>query len=184
MIPEQIIENIPRKYADGTFTMLADDQIDFSILGRIGKAIAWIFAPLGFGNWQATVASITGLVAKENIVGTMGILYSAGEGTVYANMAATFTVVSGYAFLAFNLLCAPCFAAMGAIKREMNNTEDKVIRWRSGTIRYGASSIPSSNSWYSIKKHVGAWMVIHQEGRNNHHTFNNHYLVHNILRIC
>lgn len=101
----------------------ADDQIDFSILGRIGKAIAWIFAPLGFGNWQATVASITGLVAKENIVGTMGILYSAGEGTVYANMAATFTVVSGYAFLAFNLLCAPCFAAMGAIKREMNNTK-------------------------------------------------------------
>lgn len=111
-------------FVDGTFTMLADDQIDFSILGRIGKAIAWIFAPLGFGNWQATVASITGLVAKENIVGTMGILYSAGEGTVYANMAATFTVVSGYAFLAFNLLCAPCFAAMGAIKREMNN-----IKW-------------------------------------------------------
>ena len=110
-------------FVDGTFTMLADDQIDFSILGRIGKAIAWIFAPLGFGNWQATVASITGLVAKENIVGTMGILYSAGEGTVYANMAATFTVVSGYAFLAFNLLCAPCFAAMGAIKREMNNTK-------------------------------------------------------------
>ena len=100
-----------------------EHQIDFSILGRIGKAIAWIFAPLGFGNWQATVASITGLVAKENIVGTMGILYSAGEGTVYANMAATFTVVSGYAFLAFNLLCAPCFAAMGAIKREMNNTK-------------------------------------------------------------
>ena len=110
-------------FVDGTFTMLADDQIDFSILGRIGKAIAWIFAPLGFGNWQATVASITGLVAKENIVGTMGILYSAGEGTVYANMAGTFTVVSGYAFLAFNLLCAPCFAAMGAIKREMNNTK-------------------------------------------------------------
>ena len=109
-------------FVDGTFTMLADDQIDFSILGRIGKAIAWIFAPLGFGNWQATVASITGLVAKENIVGTMGILYSAGEGSVYANMAATFTVASGYAFLAFNLLCAPCFAAMGAIKREMNNT--------------------------------------------------------------
>ena len=110
-------------FVDGSFQMLADDQIDFSILGRVGKAIAWIFAPLGFGNWQATVASITGLVAKENIVGTMGILYSAGEGTVYANMAATFTVVSGYAFLAFNLLCAPCFAAMGAIKREMNNTK-------------------------------------------------------------
>ena len=80
-----------------------------------------MFAPLGWGNWQATVAAITGLVAKENIVGTLGILYTAGDGTVYQNMAANFTAVSGYAFLAFNLLCAPCFAAMGAIKREMNN---------------------------------------------------------------
>jgi ferrous iron transport protein B len=110
-------------FVNGSFTMLTEDQIDFSILASIGKAIAWIFIPQGFGNWQATVASITGLVAKENIVGTMGILYSAGEGTVYANMGGTFTVLSGYAFLAFNLLCAPCFAAMGAIKREMNNTK-------------------------------------------------------------
>jgi ferrous iron transport protein B len=109
---------------DGQFTMLSDEQIDSSILAVIGKAISWIFIPQGFGNWQATVASITGLVAKENIVGTMGILYSAGDGSVYANMGATFTAVSGYAFLAFNLLCAPCFAAMGAIKREMNN-----IKW-------------------------------------------------------
>jgi ferrous iron transport protein B len=108
---------------NGHFTMLAEDEIDYSILATIGKALAWIFVPQGFGNWQATVASITGLVAKENIVGTMGILYSAGEGTVYANMAATFTSVSGYAFLAFNLLCAPCFAAMGAIKREMNSAK-------------------------------------------------------------
>ena len=110
-------------FVNGSFGMLAEDQIDSSILGTIGSALAWIFAPLGFGNWQATVASITGLVAKENIVGTMGILYTAGEGTVYANMAATFTLASGYAFLAFNLLCAPCFAAMGAIKREMNNAK-------------------------------------------------------------
>ena len=110
-------------FVDGSFGMLAEDQIDSSILGTIGSALAWIFAPLGFGNWQATVASITGLVAKENIVGTMGILYSVGEGSVYANMAATFTLASGYAFLAFNLLCAPCFAAMGAIKREMNNAK-------------------------------------------------------------
>ena len=110
-------------FVNGSFGMLAEDQIDSSILGTIGGALAWIFAPLGFGNWQATVASITGLVAKENIVGTMGILYTAGEGTVYANMAATFTLASGYAFLAFNLLCAPCFAAMGAIKREMNNAK-------------------------------------------------------------
>jgi ferrous iron transport protein B len=107
---------------DGRLTMLSEDQIDMSFLAAIGKAIAWIFIPQGFGNWQATVASITGLVAKENIVGTMGILYNAGEGTVYANMGATFTAVSGYAFLAFNLLCAPCFAAMGAIKREMNSS--------------------------------------------------------------
>jgi ferrous iron transport protein B len=110
-------------FVDGSFKMLTDEQIDSSILATVGKAIAWIFIPQGFGNWQATVASITGLVAKENIVGTMGILYSAGDGTVYANMAATFTAVSGYAFLAFNLLCAPCFAAMGAIKREMNSAK-------------------------------------------------------------
>jgi len=110
-------------FVDGAFRMLAEDEIDYSILASIGKAVAWIFIPQGFGNWQATVASITGLVAKENIVGTMGILYSAGDATVYQNMAAAFTSVSGYAFLAFNLLCAPCFAAMGAIKREMNNTK-------------------------------------------------------------
>ena len=108
-------------FTEDGFRMLSEDEIDMSILGKIGQAIAWIFVPQGFGNWQATVASITGLVAKENIVGTMGILYSVGEGSVYANMAATFTLASGYAFLAFNLLCAPCFAAMGAIKREMNS---------------------------------------------------------------
>ena len=110
-------------WVDGAFTMLAEDQLDSSILARVGHAIAWIFAPLGFGNWQATVASVTGLVAKENIVGTLGILYGGGDGTVYQAMAASFTLVSGYAFMAFNLLCAPCFAAMGAIKREMNNAK-------------------------------------------------------------
>lgn len=109
-------------FVDGQFTMLSDEQLDSSILAAIGNAIAWIFAPLGWGNWQATVASITGLVAKENIVGTMGILYS-GTGTVYANLAQAFTTVSGYSFLVFNLLCAPCFAAIGAIKREMNNAK-------------------------------------------------------------
>ena len=106
---------------DGSFRMLTEDEIGYSILAKIGGALSWIFIPLGFGNWQATVASITGLVAKENIVGTMGILYRAGEGTVYQNMAAVFTAASGLAFLVFNLLCAPCFAAMGAIKREMNS---------------------------------------------------------------
>lgn len=107
---------------DGSFRMLAEDEIDSSILAVIGSAIAWIFKPLGWGNWQAAVASITGLVAKENIVGTMGILYG-GAGTVYGNLADAFTTVSGYAFLVFNLLCAPCFAAIGAIKREMNNAK-------------------------------------------------------------
>ncbi len=108
-------------WVDGTFQMLTEDQIDSSILAKIGNAIAWIFTPLGWGNWQATVASITGLVAKENIVGTLGILYGGGDGTVYQNIAAAFTGITGYSFLVFNLLCAPCFAAIGAIKREMNN---------------------------------------------------------------
>ncbi len=106
---------------DGTFRMLAEDEIDHSILAAIGNTVAWIFAPLGWGNWQAAVASVTGLVAKENIVGTMGILYGGGDGTTYQNIAAAFTGISAYSFLVFNLLCAPCFAAIGAIKREMNN---------------------------------------------------------------
>ena len=109
-------------WVDGTFQMLSEEQIDASILAKIGNAIAWIFAPLGWGTWQATVASITGLIAKENIVGTMGILYGA-SGSVYSNVAAAFSMLSGYSFLAFNLLCAPCFAAIGAIKREMNNAK-------------------------------------------------------------
>ena len=108
-------------WVDGSFQMLSEDQIDASILAKIGGAIAWIFAPLGWGNWQAAVASITGLVAKENIVGTMGILYGGGDGTVYQNLAMHFTGITAYSFLVFNLLCAPCFAAIGAIKREMNN---------------------------------------------------------------
>ena len=106
---------------DGTFRMLSEDEFDYSILAAIGGVLAWIFKPLGWGNWQAAVASITGLVAKENIVGTLGILYGGGDGTVYQNIAAAFNGISGYSFLVFNLLCAPCFAAIGAIKREMNS---------------------------------------------------------------
>ena len=105
--------------ADGTFRMLEEEELELSILARVGSVIAWIFKPLGFGTWQATVASFTGLIAKENIVGTMGILYGGTE--TYANLAAAFTGISAYAFLVFNLLCAPCFAAIGAIRREMNN---------------------------------------------------------------
>lgn len=107
-------------FVDGTFRMLGEDEIGNSILAAIGNGLAWIFVPLGWGNWQATVASITGLVAKENIVGTMGILYPGG----WTEIGAAFTGLSGFSFLLFNLLCAPCFAAMGAIKREMNN-----IKW-------------------------------------------------------
>ena len=105
---------------DTGFRMLGEEEISLSLLAVVGNAIAWIFTPLGWGNWQAAVASITGLIAKENIVGTMGVLYGGGE-SVYANIASVFTPLAGYSFLAFNLLCAPCFAAIGAIKREMNN---------------------------------------------------------------
>ncbi len=109
-------------FTDTGFRMLGEDEIDLSILASIGGVIAWIFKPLGFGTWQASVASITGLVAKENIVGTMGILYGA-SGNVYETLSGVFTGVSAYSFLVFNLLCAPCFAAIGAIKREMNNAK-------------------------------------------------------------
>ena len=110
-------------FVDGTFRMLSEDEIDYSILAAIGGVLAWVFKPLGWGNWQAAVASITGLVAKENIVGTLGILYGGGDGTVYQNLANAFNGITGYSFLVFNLLCAPCFAAIGAIKREMNNAK-------------------------------------------------------------
>ena len=107
-------------FVDGVFQAV-EDQND-SILAIIGGAICWIFSPQGFGDWQAASATITGLIAKENVVSTFGILYD-GDAGWYANVQAAFTYASGYAFLAFNLLCAPCFAAMGAIKREMNNTK-------------------------------------------------------------
>lgn len=103
-------------FIDGGFRMLAEEEIDYSILSYIGRGIAWIFAPIGFGTWQATVASFTGIVAKENIVATLGIIYGGAAG-----MKAEFTAAAGFSFLVFNLLCAPCFAAIGAIRREMNN---------------------------------------------------------------
>ena len=118
-------------WLDGSFGMLEEDRIDASILAAVGGAICWIFAPLGWGSWQATVASITGLVAKENIVGTLGVLYGGGELTAWQAIGAAFTPVTGYSFLVFNLLCAPCFAAIGAIRREMNNA-----RWTWFAIGY------------------------------------------------
>ena len=114
-------------FVDGSFGMLSEEEMEFSILAYIGKAFAWVFAPLGWGNWRAAVASVTGLVAKENIVGTMGILY--GD---WAGIAASFaTKFAGFSFLVFNLLCAPCFAAIGAIRREMNSA-----RWTWFAIGY------------------------------------------------
>ena len=110
-------------WSDGAFGMLEEEEIGSSILAGVGNAVAWLFIPLGWGNWQAAVASVTGLVAKENIVGTMGVLYSGGGNSVYANLASVFSGITGYSFLVFNLLCAPCFAAIGAIKREMNNAK-------------------------------------------------------------
>ena len=118
-------------FVDGSFTMLDNDLIDHSFLATIGSAIAWLFTPLGWGNWQAAVASITGLIAKENIVGTMGVLYGGGELSTWAALANVFTGVTGFSFLVFNLLCAPCFAAMGAIRREMNSA-----KWTAFAIGY------------------------------------------------
>ncbi|MBQ3390279.1 MAG: ferrous iron transporter B [Firmicutes bacterium] len=118
-------------FVDGAFTMLEEDQISMSMLANVGNAIAWIFTPLGWGNWQAAVASITGLIAKENIVGTMGVLYGGGDLSVWATLAMVFTSISGFSFLVFNLLCAPCFAAIGAIRREMNSA-----RWTWFAIGY------------------------------------------------
>ena len=118
-------------FTEDGFRMLEEEELNLSILAQIGGVIAWIFAPLGWGNWQAAVASITGLVAKENIVGTMGILYGSGELTAWQALSQAFTVVSGMSFLVFNLLCAPCFAAIGAIKREMNNP-----KWTAFAILY------------------------------------------------
>ncbi len=108
-------------FVEGSFRMLTEDELSLSVLAYFGRAIAWIFKPLGWGTWQAAVGSITGLIAKENLVGTMGIFYGSGELTAWEALSQAFTPVTGYSFLVFNLLCAPCFAAIGAIKREMNS---------------------------------------------------------------
>ena len=118
-------------WVDGSFRMLEESELDSSILAAIGNGIAWIFTPLGWGDWKSAVAAVTGLVAKENVVGTFGILYpdwtagleelgDNGE-AIWMTLAGSMTALAGYSFMVFNLLCAPCFAAMGAIKREMNN---------------------------------------------------------------
>ncbi len=113
---------------DGSFRMLSDEEIDYSILAAVGKGISWLFIPLGWGDWKSAVAAVTGLVAKENVVGTFGILFHYGEvgeagEEIWGNLSANMTAIAAYSYLVFNLLCAPCFAAMGAIKREMNNAK-------------------------------------------------------------
>ncbi|MBQ2158351.1 MAG: ferrous iron transporter B, partial [Oscillospiraceae bacterium] len=113
-------------WTDGAFGAVEDSNN--SILAAIGSTVCWLFAPLGFGNWQATVATVTGLIAKENVVGTMAVLY---PGNLYGQLVAHYSTIAGYSFMCFNLLCAPCFAAMGAIKREMNNA-----KWTFGAIGY------------------------------------------------
>jgi ferrous iron transport protein B len=113
-------------WIDGQFQMLESGQLDHSILAMLGSSISWIFTPLGWGDWKSAVAAITGLVAKENVVGTFGILFGFAEvaedgSEIWGTLAGSMTPVAAYSFLVFNLLCAPCFAAMGAIRREMNN---------------------------------------------------------------
>ena len=120
---------------NGSFGMVED--INNSVLAAIGSAIAWIFTPLGFGNWQSAVATVTGLIAKENVVGTFGVLFGGFDEVaengwqIWENMRTVFSPLAAYAFLVFNLLCAPCFAAMGAIRREMNNG-----KWTAAAIGY------------------------------------------------
>ncbi|OYP28226.1 ferrous iron transporter B, partial [Lachnotalea glycerini] len=115
-------------FVDGQFRMLDTLELNDSILAAAGGAIAWIFKPLGWGNWKFAVAAVTGLIAKENVVGTFGVLFGFAEvadngSEIWGSLAQSLTMVSAYSFLVFNLLCAPCFAAMGAIKREMNNAK-------------------------------------------------------------
>lgn len=123
-------------WVDGSFGMLEAEQLDSSILARMGSVIAPLFAPLGWGDWKMAVAAVTGLIAKENVVGTFGILFGFGEvsedgAEIWGQLAGSMTAIAAYSFLIFNLLCAPCFAAMGAIKREMNNS-----RWFAFAIGY------------------------------------------------
>lgn len=123
-------------WMDGHFTMLDSEFQDLSMLAYIGKGVAWIFSPLGWGYWREAVASFTGLIAKENLVGTLGVLYGFGEvaedgAELWSSLSTAFPSYAGYSFLAFNLLCAPCFAAMGAIKREMNSG-----KWTAFAIAY------------------------------------------------
>ena len=123
-------------WVDGQFRMLEDMELDHSILAGIGSLFAWIFIPLGWGDWKAAVAAITGLVAKENVVGTLGILYGFAEVSeegeeIWGALSGSYTMAAAYSFLIFNLLCAPCFAAIGAIRREMNH-----VKWTLFAIGY------------------------------------------------
>ena len=144
-------------WADGQFRMLDAMEIDHSILASIGNVFAWIFAPLGWGDWKSAVAAITGLVAKENVVSTLGILFGfaevAEDGTeIWGTLSGHMTAAAAYSFLVFNLLCAPCFAAMGAIKREMNN-----IRWFWSAIGY--QCVLAYAAAFCIYQ-IGTWIIV------------------------
>lgn len=146
-------------WADGSFGMLEAEQLNDSILARIGSVVAPIFAPLGWGNWKMAVAAVTGLIAKENVVGTFGVLFGFAEVNadngieIWGQLAGNMTAVAAYSFLVFNLLCAPCFAAMGAIKREMNNAKWFwfAIGYQTGLAYIVSLCIYQIGTWISTK---------------------------------
>ncbi len=146
-------------WADGSFGMLEAEQLNDSILARIGSVVAPIFAPLGWGNWKMAVAAVTGLIAKENVVGTFGVLFGFAEVNadngieIWGQLAGSMTAVAAYSFLVFNLLCAPCFAAMGAIKREMNNAKWFwfAIGYQTGLAYIVSLCIYQIGTWISTK---------------------------------
>ncbi|MBQ1505680.1 MAG: ferrous iron transporter B, partial [Erysipelotrichales bacterium] len=152
---------------DGTFRMLEEEEMDFSLLAAIGNAFAWLFAPLGWGTWKPAVATVTGLIAKENVVGTFGILYhtpvetEAGE-EIWSLLAQDYTALQAYSFLAFNLLCAPCFAAIGAIKREMNNAKWTwfAIGWECGFAYVMSLIIYRIGAIFTGEASFGVWTVL------------------------
>ena len=148
-------------FVGGTFRMLTEEEIGFSILAKIGSAVAWIFVPLGWGDWKAAVASLTGLLGKENIVGTMGVLYGGGSLSKYEAIGAAYSRLAGYSFLAFNLLCAPCFGAIAAIRREMNSFKWTAfaIGWQCGFAYVVAFMIYQVGSIFTGRTSLGTVFV-------------------------
>lgn len=155
-------------WIDGTFTMLEEEELNYSILAAIGGVVAPIFAPLGWGDWKMTVAAVTGLIAKENVVTTFGILFGYAEVAedgveIWGSLAASMTGIAAYSFLVFNLLCAPCFAAMGAIKREMNHIKwfCFAIGYQTGLAYIASFCIYQIGTWITMGTfHIGTGIAI------------------------